>query len=174
MSSDSLEGVYSFVERAYVRMQAGDLLTRCLEDGSIAPIQQMVESLVVGGVANMNALRETLSEAGRRKRQVQEDLDQILSGLSSSLISYGLRLDDQRLGLLSNEQPQIALLDLLRQQGIHDQATQVACLQLLKETRLILESLAVRLRLLDEIEAYLQDWLWGIAYQFNRRDANLH
>ncbi len=173
MSSDSLDGVYSFVERAYVRLQAGDLLIRCLDEASPAPIQQYVESLVLGGPSNMNALRETLAEAGRRKAQVQEDVQQVINGLASSLKSYGVSLPDER-ALLAAEQPQIALLALLRQQSIRDNEAQRACLQILKETRSILESLTERLGLLEEIEAYLQDWLWGIAYQSNRRSPVLH
>jgi hypothetical protein len=54
---------------------------------------------------------------------------------------------------------------VLREQGITEEETQVACLQLLRDTRDLVTSLASYARLLDEIETYLQDWLWGLMYQ---------
>lgn len=174
MSHDPLDGVYSFVERAYVRMQAGDLLIRCLEDISIAPIQQLVESFILGGPTNLNALSETLSEATRRKLQVQDDLRQLFRGLESSLGSYGFVPGDQCSKLVESEQSARAWQTLLCEQNILDQSTQTACLQILQETRDIFENLSSRLKLLEEIEAYLQDWLWGIASLAQRRESKLH
>ena len=170
----SVDGVYSFVERAYVRMQAGDLLIRCLEDASIEPIQQLVENLVLDGPANINALREIQREAGRRKEQVEEDLNHLCNGCESTLKSYGVCLPVKLENLIGGEAPQVALLDMLRQQGVRDQGTQEACLQILKETRSIFESLSVRLALLAEIERYLGDWVWGLACLSGRLEARMH
>ena len=174
MSRHPVDGVYSFVERAYVRMQAGDLLIRCLEDVSIKPIQQLVESLVLGGSSNIYILREILREAGRRKLQVEEDLCHLYNGCENTLKSYGVRLPDKLENLVKTKFPQSVLLDILRQQGIRDQVSQEACLQILKETRDIMESLSVRLELLAEIERYLEDWVWGVACLSNQHKSNLH
>jgi hypothetical protein len=46
MVDKPLESVFSYVERAYMRLQAGDVLIRCLEDNSLEPIQEMVQGLV--------------------------------------------------------------------------------------------------------------------------------
>jgi len=67
----------------------------------------------------------------------------------------------------------VALMALLRQQEIHDNATQVACLQILKESRDLFDSMAGRLKLLEDVEHYLQDWLWGIAFQSTHKDKQI-
>jgi hypothetical protein len=49
MDEDALENVFSYVERAYVRMQAGDVITQCLDEGRLTPLQSLVEMLIVVG-----------------------------------------------------------------------------------------------------------------------------
>ena len=63
MSDDPLDAVYSYVERAYIRLQAGDVLIRCLDEANAAPIQQMVETLILAGPGSIGVLQEILSEA---------------------------------------------------------------------------------------------------------------
>ncbi|NTX00005.1 MAG: hypothetical protein HGB35_08800 [Geobacteraceae bacterium] len=92
MKDDPLQSVYSYVERAYVRLQAGDLLTRCLEESSIAPVQQLVDGLVLAGPPSLQAMREILAEASKRKAQVLDDLHQLSKEIEKSLSSYGIHL----------------------------------------------------------------------------------
>lgn len=173
MSNDPLEAVYSYVERAYVRLQAGDLLIRCMEEGSTEPLHQMVEGLVLAGPASISAMREILAETSRRKAQVQDDLQHVLKGLDSSLRSYGVRLSGTNPGLSLTSLTPVALLSILRQQNIHDNATQIACLQILKETRELFDSMAGRLKLLEDVEHYILDWLWGIAIQSTHKEKKI-
>ena len=56
MIEESLETVFSVVERAFVRMQAGEVLVACLEAEDLTPIQKMVEDLVLAGPRSLNAL----------------------------------------------------------------------------------------------------------------------
>jgi hypothetical protein len=58
MADDPIDAVYSYVERAYVRLQAGDILIRCMEEGNALPMQQMVEGLVLAGPQSLSVLRE--------------------------------------------------------------------------------------------------------------------
>lgn len=173
MSNDPLDAVYSYVERAYLRLQAGDLLIRCLEEGSTEPLHQMVEGLVLAGPGSISAMREILAENRRRKAQVQDDLQHVLKGLDSSLRSYGVRLTGHNAGLSLTSLTPVALMAILRQQDIHDNTTQVACLQILRESRDLFENMAGRLKLLDDVENYLHDWLWGMAFQSTRRDKQI-
>lgn len=174
MSNDPLDAVYSYVERAYVRLQAGDLLIRCLEECSTEPLHQMVESLVLAGPSSIMPMREILAETGRRKAQVQEDLQHVMKGLDSSLRSYGVRLGGNVAGLSLTSLTPVALMAILRQQEIHDHTTQVACLQILKESRDLFDTMAARLKLLEDVERYLADWLWGIAYQTTHDDKRVY
>ncbi|RPI30980.1 MAG: hypothetical protein EHM70_12565 [Chloroflexota bacterium] len=165
MSDDPLDAVYSFVERAYIRLQAGDVLIRCLEEGSSAPMQQMVESLVLAGPQSLNAMREMLAEAGQRKSQVLDDINQVFNQFENNLKSYGVYLDEVKNGLAVLQLTPVSFLAMLREQGITEEETQITCLQILHENRELIISLANHVRLLEEIETFLADWLWGLAYQ---------
>ncbi len=173
MADNPLNAVYAYVERVYTRMQAGDVLIRCLEDGSIGPIQEMVEALVLVGPQSLGALREALGETNQRKAQVQDDLHQVFSELRTVLKSYGVSLAEfERTSALQELTP-FQLLAALREQGVEELATQEACLNVLRNSRDLIANLTANLNLLAEIEAFLQDWLLGLAYQsaLERRDA---
>ncbi len=90
MNDHPQDSVYSFVERVYMRLQAGDILTRCLEEGCINPIQDLVEGLVLAGPKNLDSLREILDETDQRKTQVGDDLHQVFTQFSRVLMSYGV------------------------------------------------------------------------------------
>jgi hypothetical protein len=165
MDDDPLQSVYSYVERAYVRLQAGDLLTRCLEENSILPVQQLVDGLVLAGPSSLQAMREILAEASQRKSQVQDDLHQLYKELEKSLRSYGVEL---KKGI---DLPAVArilpsqVLGVLEDQSALSDESRPTCVQILEDGRDLADNLLIKLNLLAEIESYLQDWLWGIAYQ---------
>ena len=66
-----MDNSLSYSERDFIRMKVGDVLMLCLEDSSVAPIQKLVESLVVIGPDSIAVLREMLNEASKRKTQVE-------------------------------------------------------------------------------------------------------
>ena len=172
MPDDPMDMVYSFVERAYVRLQAGDVLIRCLEEGATTPIQEMVEGLVLAGPQSLSALREILAETGQRKSQIQDDMHQIFVDLEKSLKSYGVPLVKTKDPLAVSLLTPLAFLVQLRELGITENDTQVACLQLLKDSRELIDNLISHFKLMEEIEAYLQDWIWGLAYQLTHADSS--
>ena len=165
MRDDALEAVYSYVERAYVRLQAGDLMMRCLDEESLLPIQQLIEGLFLAGPDSLLAMREVLAEAERRKEQVQDDMQQVMRGLKSSLRSYGIHLKEDTSPADIAQLTPSQLISMLRQEDIHSHEVQVACLRILKESRSLVKSLGLRLQLLENLEIYLRDWLWGMVYQ---------
>jgi len=171
MANDPLESVHSFVERAYMRMQAGDILIRCMEEDSTQPIQQMIESLVLAGPRSLNALRETLMETEQRKSQVQDDLHQLMKNLEESLKSYGVNLNGNGNVEAITELSQVGFLSFLRMQEIDDQSTQKACLQILKDSRDLIETLSSNYLLLQEIEGYIRDWIWALVVQERHQDT---
>jgi hypothetical protein len=59
----------------------------------------------------------------------------------------------------------VGFLSVLRTQEIHDHETQKACLQIIKDCRDLFETLSSRYLLLQDIESYLQDWIWALVVQ---------
>jgi hypothetical protein len=165
MSDDALAEVYAYVERAYVRLQAADVLTHCLENGDAEPVQKLVEELVLVGTQSLSALREILAEVTSRKTQLRDDQNQIFSKLDDALKGYGASLLGSHTPLSVGHLTPVGFLALLRQQGVEDDNDQLICLQFFQDTIEFMGGIEKHLRLLDEIEIYLQDWLWGLIYQ---------
>lgn len=173
MPEDPLDAVYSYVERAYIRLQAGDLLIRCLDEGSAAAIQQMVESLVLAGPQNIVVLKEIMAEAGQRRSQLQDDLSQIVNEMEKSLKGYGVQLPASHSLRSTVRMSAVSFLKILREQGIVEESTQMECLQVLRNSKDLIKGLLASIRLLEDIERYLEDWLWGLAYQSTRQDPKV-
>ncbi len=169
MAEDPLNTVYAYAERAYVRLQAGDLLIRCIEEGSPAPMQQMVEGLVLAGPQSLSALQEMLAVTGQQKSQAMDDIHQVFAEFENNLKKYGVRLKGIKTPLALARLSPVRFLKILRDQQIADEKMQIACMQLLKDSREVMRSLAAHLQLLEDIETYLQDWMWGLAYQSARQ-----
>jgi hypothetical protein len=143
-----------------------------MEEGNPAPIHQMVEGLVLAGPESINILREIMAEAGQRKLQVVDDLNQLYSDLERSLKSYGVFLDSTKGYLAMTHLTPVRFLTILREQGNFEEKIQIDCLKILKDSRELIVSLTKHIRLLDDIENYLKDWLWGLAYQSTRQGVN--
>lgn len=169
MAEDPISAVYSYVERAYIRLQAGDLLIRCLEEGNITPMQQLVEGLVLAGPQSMNTLQEVLAETSQRKSQIMDDLQQVFSGFEKHLKSYGIKINGMSDAVSLNQLTAIHFLAILREQYLTEEKKQIECLHLLQENKELVTSLVSNIRLLEEIETYLRDWLWGLAYESARQ-----
>lgn len=165
MSENPIEDVYSFVEQAYIRLQAGDILIRCLEDGSYSPIQQMVEGMVLAGPQSLGDLRQVLIETSTRKLQVEDDLRQVYGEMKRVLKEYGVEFNptgDYQAALMFSP---LELIVLMHSQGVEDHEKQSACQQVFLESHTLLKNLNANLHLLAEIERYIQDWSWGLTYQ---------
>jgi hypothetical protein len=165
MKDDPLDAVHAYVERVYIRLQAAEVIMRCMDTGSTIPIHQMVESLILAGSHNLGVLREMLVESGQRKIQIIDDLSQVLSDLKKNLKNYGVGLSEVKSASSVSTLSSTKFLDLLQEQGITDNEVQSLCMKILKESREIIDGMFGNVILLEEIENYLTDWLWGMAYQ---------
>src|SRR4030042_2761731 len=164
--------IYSIVEKAYYRLQAGDVLTHCMEDGSTEPIHEMLQEMIGAGPKSLDALREILGEAMKRKTQVHDDMNQVTNQLATILKGYGINIEvdggNQALKSLTEHQ----LIILMDAQNISETETRSSCLQVMKDSRELITTLNGKIQLLENIETYLQDWLWGLTYQFIRLGEN--
>ena len=148
-----------------MRLQAGDVLIRCLEVRTITPIQEMVEGLVLSGPKNLETLRDILDEVEQRKTQVQDDLHQLFTQFVSVMGGYGLAVNEHETADTVQNWTAPSLLENLQKQGVTDTDTRAACLQVWQDSCEIMANLSCNLRLFEEVENFLQDWLWGLAYQ---------
>jgi hypothetical protein len=172
MANKPASSIYAIVEKAYFRLQAGDVLTHCIEEGSSNPIHEMVQEMVLAGPQSLEAVREILGEASKRKSQVYDDLNQVTNQLSIILKGYGVSLepgsDHQALESLTESK----LLDLMDQQGVRENETRASSLQVMHDSQELINTLNGKILLLENIETYLQDWLWGLTYQSIRQAAS--
>jgi hypothetical protein len=169
MGNKQPSSIYSIVEKAYFRLQAGDVITHCLDDGTTDPLHQMIQEMVLAGPQNLDALREILGEAMKRKAQVYDDLNQVNNQLSIILKGYGINLDSQKGNQVLQTLSEQELRDILDEQGIIDDEARTSSMQVLMDSQELIATLTQKIQLLENIETYLQDWLWGLTYQFIRR-----
>lgn len=171
MFEDKSDPVYTLVERAYVRLQAGDILVMCMEQGDPAPIQHMVERLIVAGPQNLVALREIIAELNTRKSQLHNDFHEILDDLDDSLIKMGVpKPTVQQINPLEIEHEGFMLL--LFEEGVEHELERLECLRFLENSREMIESVLENISLLEDLEIYLNDWLWGLIYQTTRNELS--
>jgi hypothetical protein len=154
MVNRTTSSIYTIVEKTYYRLQAGDVLTHCIEDGSSAPIHEMIQEMVIAGPQSLDALREILGETIKRKSQVHDDLSQVINQLSIILKGYGL-------------------IEMMNTQELFEADTRTGCLQVLMDSKELITTLDSKIQLLENIENYLQDWLWGLTYQSIREGADV-
>lgn len=169
MANKPSSTIYAIVEKAYFRLQAGDVLNHCIEDASTHPIHEMIQEMVVAGPQNLEALREILGETSKRKSQVYDDLNQVTNQLSIILKGFGVSLEAQGSNQALHTLTENQLVDLMDTQGVTEKETRSSTLQVMKDSRELINTLNGKILLLENIETYLQDWLWGLTYQSIRQ-----
>jgi hypothetical protein len=128
--------------------------------------------MVIAGPQSLNALREILAEAVKRKTQVYDDLNQVTNQLAIILKGYGINLERQEGNQLLQSLTEQQLQQMLNDQNIVEPQTHSESLQVLRDSRELMAALNAKIHLLENIEIYLQDWLWGLTYQFIKHGDN--
>jgi hypothetical protein len=169
MANKAPSPVYAIVEKAYFRLQAGDVITHCIEDGTTNPIHELIQEMVLAGPQNLEALREILAEANKRKTQVYDDLNQVTNQLSIILKGYGVSLESDGGSQILQNLTDKQLMDIMDQQGIQEKETRTSSMQVMKDSRELINTLNGKIVLLEHIETYLQDWMWGLTYESIRQ-----
>ena len=172
MANRPNSSIFSIVEKAYFRLQAGDVLTHCIEDSSPEPIKEMIQEMVLAGPQSLEALREILGETIKRKSQVYDDLNQVINQLSIILKGYGINMETQGGNLVLQNLTEQQLVNLMDQQGIKEKETRSSSQQVVRDSQELITTLNGKIQLLENIENYLQDWLWGLTYQFIRQSED--
>ena len=167
--SDPSEVIYALAEQAYVRMQAEDLLIRCLDEGDVQPIQSLVEELVLAGPKSLGVMQEILAETRQRRSQLGDDLRQLMSELKDELEHRAIHLPELERERVLPDRLAAQVLEALREQGGFSPRSKTSRLQNLDEVDEIISTLRVNLGLLGEIVSFLEDWIWALVYQSARK-----
>jgi hypothetical protein len=157
--------IYAIVEKAYYRLQAGDVLSHCMEDGSTDPIHVMIQEMVLAGPQSLDSLREVLEETLKRKAQVYDDLNQVTNQLSIILKGYGLNLEKHENNKVMHLLNENELYGMFDEESAFSTDERNGILQVFRDSRELVATLNSKINLLENIEDYLQDWLWGLTYQ---------
>ena len=171
VNDEPLAGVYDFVERAYVRLQAAAVLTHCMEENNFSSMHNLVEELVFRGPESLKALREIQAEVVVRRSEIGDDKLQLYARLLDDLSDYGVRISGKHLSLSLARLTPRGFLGLLGEHGVSDDMEQLKCLRLFEDYLDVLGGMERHLILLGEIELYLQDWLWSLIYQSTHEEG---
>lgn len=164
-----LEAIYAYAEQTYIRLQAGDLLMRCIDTGTTRPMQELVEGLVFAGPQSIGTLYEIMQETGQRRAQIQDDLQRLYGEFQKKLTELGIGGRDNLPDAYSFIQMDDHQFSRIIESEINiDDSVHQDCFQLFDETQDLMSSLTDNIVLMQEIENYLKDWLWGLAFLLAR------
>jgi hypothetical protein len=89
----------------------------------------------------------------------------VFSELNKAFRKAGLDLIELKDSMTAARISQMDLQQLLTKQGRVDNQVEAEVMQRLEDTREMLAGIASQLHLLEEIERFLHDWMWGLVYQ---------
>ncbi len=169
-----LDDLLTLAERTYVRMQAGELIGHCLEQGDTKPFQELVEQLVLAGAASLPVLREIREEILALQSGLRQEGLAVRHDLRQALAGFGVNMPQ----LLGRDFPD--MLWEVRSRRLQDRIREAARGLSGEDLRLVDQvcreagdravRIATRLGVLGHLEAAVEDWLGSLAYQAARLD----
>ncbi len=170
-----LDELLSIAERAYVRMQAGQLITQCLEQGDSTPFNGLVEQLVLAGSPSLAVLREIQEEISSIRSSLRQEGMAVRQHLKEAFAGFGLHMPQ----LLALDPPETfrnicgpalrnAVREVSRAMTDEDQALLD---ELCVEAGERVSAIASRLALLGRLHGSVEDWVSSLAYEAARDPA---
>ncbi len=175
---DALDDLLNLAERAYLRMQASQLIAQCLEEGDSAILESLLQELVLAGAPSLAALQEIREEIRaashtlhREGTEVRRKLGEALAGLGvgvpKALVAGGAGTSRLGLGRSLKEQVRRATSGLSPEDR---RLVDVLC----EEANQRVIAIGRRLALLRRLDGAVSDWLECVAYEaarFGLRDG---
>jgi len=166
---ESLDELLSFAERTYVRMQAEQLIEDCLRRGDPEPFFELLADLIMAGTSSLSILREVQDVIRVMKTGLGRDGMGVRQDLVQAMSEFGIYLPR----ILSADAPDAfrqicsrTLRDHVRSLAVNLELEDVSLLEEIcieaggKVTRI-----AGQMALLNQLEASVQDWMEGLAYE---------
>ncbi|GAB4498602.1 MAG: hypothetical protein OHK0052_12200 [Anaerolineales bacterium] len=155
-----------------LRMQASDLLSHCIETGQVKPLYQVVENLLLVGPSAFYSLHTLLLEATQRRAQIEDEIHRTIGMFYNKIATLGLTREQFESPFITYEFLEFDYmmrrdftyeLELMAQNIPGEIIWKVS--EYVGETREKLDQLAQHYQLCAYMAGYLDDWLWGMAYQ---------
>ncbi len=167
--SQALDELLTLAERAYVRMEAEQLIAQCLDHGDASPFDNLVEGLVLAGASSLAVMREILEELRAAKSSLSREGLGVRQDLVEAMSEFGVHLPQ----LISAEAPEV--FRQICSQGLRREAFKAAgdlaegdqnlLREICVEAGERVSRIARRLAMLNRLEAAVTDWLKGLAFE---------
>ena len=164
-----LDDLLTFAERAYVRMEAEQLINQCLDQGDPSLFFDLIKGLVLAGSSSLGVMREILEEIRSSRSSLTREGVTVRQELMDALTEFGVHLPQ----LLSADAPESfrAIVssglrrDAYKAAGRLTQEDEVLLEEICLEAGNRVSTIAKRLMLLVHMEESVEDWLTSLAYE---------
>lgn len=170
---DPIDGLLALAERSWFRMEAKELIAHCLDEGDLSPFDEMLEPLVLAGAHSIALLQEILEEIRATRSTLSSQGLGVRQDLIDAFKQFGLRIPAE----LVTDTPDV--YRTICGQGLQREVRRAASRLAVEEEGLLAEIcaaagervtvLAHKMVLLSRIEAAVEDWFSGMAYEAHRQ-----
>jgi hypothetical protein len=166
--SEPFDDLLTFAERAYVRMEAEQLIAQCLQHGDPKPFDSLIEGLVLAGSSSIGVMREILDELRSTKTYLTNEGLDIRKDLVDALDEFGISIPSlltadvvQSFRKMTSKELGTQVVERSPHLEPEDEALlSEICLEAGERVRRI----ARRMSLLSKLEDAVRDWIVSLAY----------
>ena len=172
VSEASLEDLIALAERSFVRMQAQELIGQYLEEEDQAPLDQLLEGLILAGTSSLAQLRDIIEEIRAMKSSLSLEAMNLRQKLMEALADIGISMPQ-----LPSSEAAEALQQIRKLAWSKDARKNLQELGCMDEEVLQEicgdagnrgERISRKLKLLTDIEQLVLDWFECLTYQAAR------
>jgi len=167
--SSPLDDLLNFAHHSYVRMEAEQLISECLELENPSPFNELIEGLVLAGTSSLMLLREVLDEVLSVKSVLSQEGLGVRQDLVDALSQFGVHLPQllyidapEVFRQISGKKLQYGLNAITGKLPSEDQnLLEEICIEAGERVRII----ASRLAMIKGFEDAIRDWMKCLAYE---------
>jgi hypothetical protein len=167
--SQSMDDFLLLAEQSFIRIEAEHLINECLQKSDPAPLNRLLEDLVLAGSRSLVAMREILDTIRSLKSTLSQEGLVVREDLMDAIAEFGIYLPQ----LLSADAPEV--FRQICNQGLSREVRRAAHMLEIQDEDLLEEicaeagarvsTIARRMALLKHFEDLVQDWIEGLAYE---------
>lgn len=167
-----MEDLLNFAHRAYVRLEAVQLIQDCLALEEVGPFNKMVETLVLDGPSSIYLMREVLKEVQAAKSNLSQEGLGVRHDLMEALGEFDVKLPNLLSANATNDFRDKSL------QSRYLKSSFTAAKLDTEEEALLLEiwseagereiEITGRLSFVNQLEEIIRDWIGSMAYEIMR------